>query len=189
MLGAGHGRLHEQVARLLQRQPGWITSPEVSFSVFGERGVIDVPAFHPARRMLLVIELKTELVDVQALLTAVDRYRRLAPRRASEKGWQARDVATWVILRDTSTSRRRVAAHATVLRSALPSDGRTMRSWLRDPHRPLAALSFLSDVHGGTAKPRSGGPRRVRLGVARSPHAGDSVGDVGPAASGPGVAI
>jgi hypothetical protein len=108
MLGAGHGRMHEQVARLLRRYPAWIAAPEVSFAFYGERGVIDVLAFHPARRMLLVIELKTELVDVQELLSAVDRYRRLASRVAVGRGWYAKDVAAWVVFRDTSTNRRRV---------------------------------------------------------------------------------
>ena len=33
--------------------------PEVSFSIYGERGVIDMLLWHPARRALLVVELKT----------------------------------------------------------------------------------------------------------------------------------
>lgn len=35
--------------------------PEVSFSIYGQRGVIDILAWHAATRSLLVIELKTEM--------------------------------------------------------------------------------------------------------------------------------
>jgi hypothetical protein len=163
--------------------------PEVSFAVYGERGVIDILAFHAAHRKLLVIELKTQLVDVQELLSAVDRYRRLAPRVAAERGWAAREAAIWVVLRDTTTNRRRVAAHVTVLRSALPHDGRTVRGWLRAPHGRLAALSFLSDLHPGPLDrvlpvvSASASPTHARLGV-RIPLASPSN-----PPSGPGVPI
>lgn len=176
MLGAGHGRMHEEVARLLRRHAAWLAVPEVSFAIYGERGVIDILAFHAARRKLLVIELKTQLVDVQELLSAVDRYRRLAPRLAAERGWDSRETATWVVLRDTTTNRRRVAAHATVLRSALPHDGRTVRGWLREPKGRLAALSFLPDGHPGTARSSVAVRQRVRVPNPRSgpmPGAGE----------------
>ncbi len=51
----------------------WLAQPEVSFAIYGERGVIDILAFHPRSRALLVIELKTGIVDVQALIGTVDR--------------------------------------------------------------------------------------------------------------------
>lgn len=173
MLGAAHGAMHEQVARLLRRHAAWLAVPEVSFAIYGERGVIDILAFHAARRKLLVIELKTQLIDVQELLSAIDRYRRLAPRLAAERGWDARETATWVVLRDTTTNRRRVAAHATVLRSALPHDGRTVRGWLREPQGRLAALSFLPDMHPGTARSTSTGRHRVRVPTPRSGRPAD----------------
>ena len=43
-------------------------APEVSFSIYGERGVIDILAWHPGRRALLIIELKTDIVDVNELV-------------------------------------------------------------------------------------------------------------------------
>lgn len=174
MLGAGHGRMHEQIARVLRRHPAWLAVPEVSFAVYGERGVIDILAFHAARRNLLVIELKTQLVDIQQLLSATDRYRRLAPRLAAERGWDVKETATWVVLRDTTTNRRRVAAHATVLRSALPHDGRTVRGWLREPQGRLAALSFLPDAHAGTTRSSATGRQRVRVPNPRSGRAQDA---------------
>jgi transcriptional regulator with XRE-family HTH domain len=62
LLNARHSGLHEQVARMFRDElPAWVIEPEVSFAVYGERGVIDVFAWHPARRALLVIELKTDM--------------------------------------------------------------------------------------------------------------------------------
>jgi hypothetical protein len=162
LLNAGHAAMHEMTARLFQRRPDWLTAPEVSFSIYGERGVVDVLAFHPPTGSLLVIELKTQIVDVEGLLTAVDRYRRLAPRLARDRGWQVRSVSACVLLRDTRTNRRGVADHASVLRAAFPGDGRTLRRWLTNPVGTISALGFLSyDQHAST-NARTAGVSRVR---------------------------
>ncbi len=87
VVGARHAAMTERVVAELDRIPGWQWAAEPSFSAWGERGIIDVLAWHAGRRCLLVIELKTELVDPAALLAQVDRYRRLAPAVARERGW------------------------------------------------------------------------------------------------------
>lgn len=162
LLNAGHAALHVLVARLLDRYPGWSRAAEVTFAVYGERGVIDVLAFHAGRRALLVIELKTTLVDVHELLSAVDRYRRLARRVAAERGWRATHVSAWVVMSATDTNRRRVAAHAAVVRAAFPDDGRDMRTWLRDPVGVRSALSYHADSRARTTSAERSGVRRVR---------------------------
>lgn len=177
MLNAGHGALHAGAAELLRRH-AWLTAPETTFSVYGERGSIDILAFHPPSGSLLVIELKTDLVDVSGLLAAVDRYRRLAPQLAARLGWQVRSVSCWVIFRDTATNRRRVAAHAGVLRSAFPVDGNEMRSWLARPEGQVAGLSFIAIGAAG-----SSGVRRVR-GPGRSSLSAMRPGTVGKPADG-----
>ena len=68
LVSARHARMHEIIARYFRDLPGWIVEPEVSFSVYGERGIIDVLAWHPTTRILLVIELKTEVVDLNEML-------------------------------------------------------------------------------------------------------------------------
>ncbi|MEP7378816.1 MAG: helix-turn-helix domain-containing protein [Chloroflexota bacterium] len=151
LLNARHSALHESVARSFAELPGWQIAPEVSFSIRGEKGIIDIIAWHAATRTLLVIELKTEIVDVNELLGTLDRKRRLASEIALERGWLAARVATWLIVADSRTNHRRVADHATTLRAALPAAGRTMSSWLRDPTAPIACLSFWTDApHSGT---------------------------------------
>ena len=89
-----HGR-HAAMGSFLAerlRGEGWEVAPEVSFSLFGERGVIDLLAWHPPRKALLVIELKTELVNPNELLGLMDRRLRLARRIAGDRGWT--DAAT-----------------------------------------------------------------------------------------------
>lgn len=166
LLNRRHSALHEAVAQLLGEAGGWQFAPEVSFSVYGERGFIDVLAWHPGLRMLLVIELKTMIVDVNELMGLVDRKRRLAMRIARERSWAATAVSAWVVVEERSTNRRRLSQHVTVLRAAFPDDGRTMRGWLRNPVHPVAALSFLS-IAGGASTPAGGGAQqRVRKPVA-----------------------
>ncbi|MBA2719964.1 MAG: helix-turn-helix domain-containing protein [Chloroflexi bacterium] len=164
MLAAGHSALHEAVARRLLHLDGWEFAPEVSFSKFGERGVIDILAWHVASTSLLVIELKTELVDFNEMLGTLDRKRRLAAEIARERGWleRAASVSVWLIVADSSTSRRRAADHATMLRAALPLDGRAIRSWLARPGSATGCLSFWSTGHAGTGTPPSALIRSTR---------------------------
>jgi transcriptional regulator with XRE-family HTH domain len=155
LVNARHSALHESVAAAFARLPGWTTMPEVSFSVYGERGVIDLLAFHRLTGCLLVIELKTEIVDVQLLVSDLDRKARLAPGLAVDRGWAVRSASRWVIISDDRTDQRRVAAHRAMLRAAFPQSGRTMRGWLSRPTGSVRALSMWT-----SATPRS--TRRVR---------------------------
>jgi hypothetical protein len=98
--------LQEVVIQRL-RAAGWQVWPEVSFSIFGERGVIDILAWHAATRTLLIIEIKTLLVDFGDLLATMDRRLRLAWRIAADRGLAPLFVGGWVAVRDTATNRRR----------------------------------------------------------------------------------
>jgi len=152
LLDARHAAMHETMAKLLGGLDGWVFEPEVSFSIYGERGIIDILAWHPGRRMLLVIELKTEVVEVSGLLGTMDQRRRLASEVASRFGWKPVAVSTWVIVAESRTNRRAVSAHASVLRAKLPVDGRRIGGWLRDPASRIDALSFLQYRHRGTVR-------------------------------------
>ena len=134
------------VARI--RAAGWVVAPEVTFSIYGERGSVDVLAWHAGTATLLVVELKTELTDLQDLLATVDRKRRLAPVIARDRGLlPVARVATWVIVLDTRTNRRRLAAYRALLRASFPADGRAMRAWLETPSSVVNCLGFLSNAH------------------------------------------
>jgi HTH-type transcriptional regulator / antitoxin HipB len=142
LVNADHSALHEAVLRVLVGVPGWTAASEVSFNIWGERGVIDILLWHPARRALLIIELKTELVDPGGLIAVMDIRCRLGPEIARQRGWDPVTVSTWVIVTRSRTSERRLGAFRSMLRTAFPVDGRGMRGWLRDPVGSVAALSL-----------------------------------------------
>lgn len=168
-----HAALHESVVRWFATLAGWSLAPEVSFSVWGERGAIDLLAWHAASASLLVIELKSEIVDVQELIGIVDRKRRLAPGIAAGRGWHATAAGAWVIVGESRTNRRRLAAHRAVLRAAFPADGRSVEAWLRRPGpAPLAALSFWPDSRAVSTTHVGRPRRRVRRGRAAEPCSG-----------------
>jgi transcriptional regulator with XRE-family HTH domain len=166
VVNARHAAMHEAIARSFRDRPDWKIQPEVSFSHFGERGVIDLLAWHPGRRSLLVVELKSELVDINDLMATMDRRRRLAPAIAKERGWVSGSVGVWVIVAGTMTNRRRLDAHSTVLGTAFPANRAAMTRWLEDPTGPIAGLTFLSGAHQRNVRAPIGGIRRV--GRARS---------------------
>jgi transcriptional regulator with XRE-family HTH domain len=143
LLNARHAAMHEAMARQLAAIGSWVVEPEVSFSIYGERGAIDILGWHAGARLLLVIELKTELVDISELMGTLDRKRRLAEQIGRARGWAAIHVGVWLVVADTRTNRRALATHATALRTKYPADGRTIRSWLRHPEGRVLALSFL----------------------------------------------
>lgn len=162
LVGGRHSAMHEEMARLFETLPEWTAIPEVTFSLFGERGAIDILAWHAASRTLLVIELKTELVDVQETVGTLDRKVRLAAEVARARGWKPVTVGSWLVLADSPTNRRRVQAHKAMLRAALPADGRTVPGWLRTPAGPISALSFLSSTRGMGSSRGLAPVRRVR---------------------------
>ena len=161
LLSARHSALHESVAGRFERLQGWQFAPEVSFSIYGERGTIDILAYHAASGALLVIELKTEIVDVNDLVGTLDRKARLGPTIAADRGWQARSVSRWVIVSRDKTNQRRIEAHRSILRAAFPSDGHVMRGWLAHPAESVSALSMWSPVAPTDTSPTRS--QRVRI--------------------------
>jgi transcriptional regulator with XRE-family HTH domain len=154
LLNARHSALSDSVIRAL-KGPGWILAPEVSISIYGERGVIDVLARHAQEGILLVIELKTEIVDLNELIGTFDRKVRLAPRIAREHGWaigSGTAVSAWVIVSDSRTNRRRLQDHAAMLRAAYPVDGRGVRRWLARPRGSIHCLSFWAPPQRAAAR-------------------------------------
>jgi transcriptional regulator with XRE-family HTH domain len=148
------------VARLTAR--GWQTLPERTFSVWGERGAIDVLAWHAAEKALLCVEVKTRLPDLQDLLSTMDRKRRLAPGLVRELGWRPIAVGSVLALPAETWARHVVARFAPVFAAALPMRAGEVQRWLRQPERDLRGIWFmLNDVSGGT-KHGSGGSMRVR---------------------------
>ena len=149
LLDEGHADVVGSVMTLLRRR-GWTVFSEVTFSQWGERGSIDVLAWHPATRMLLVVEVKTEITSAEETLRRLDVKVRLAPRIGEERfGAKPRSVARMLVVADRSTNRRRVARLAPLLDSAFPVRGTALRDWLRHPAAPIAGLLFAGERQPG----------------------------------------
>ena len=159
VLDRDHARIVEAVAALLTVS-GWIVIPEATFHIAGERGSIDLLAWHPIARIVLVIEVKSVVPDVQATLAGVDRKSRAAPHLARERGWDPAAVARILVLPDDRTARRRIDAFATTFERALPARTREIRRWLRRPAGALSGVLFLSDLPPGQARQRVRKPAR-----------------------------
>ena len=138
----------------------WLAATEVSFNVYGERGTIDILAFHEPTGSLLVIEIKSVVPDLQAMLGSLDRKTRLAADIARERGWRVRSVSRLLVLPDDRTARRRVERHDATFRAALPSRTVAVRRWLRAPAGRIAGVLFLTDVQQTSARHRVMPPRR-----------------------------
>lgn len=159
---SGHAALHEAVGGFLRTFAGWESDGEVTFAIYGERGVIDILAWHAASRSLLILELKTTLGDPQLLAASMDRRVRLGRRIAAERGWDPLTVSSWVVFGEGPTNRRHVARHEALLRGRWPAGGREMRAWLQRPRGTIHALSFFSDVRAGDRIGPTVTQRRVR---------------------------
>jgi predicted RNA-binding protein YlqC (UPF0109 family) len=143
LLNAKHSQLHELVARwFAQELPAWVLAPEVSYAIYGERGGVDIVAWHPGRRAILVIELKTDIVDVNQLIGKVGEKARLIRQIVRDSAMGSAHGVDVGDRRFGRTNRGRLAAHQAVLRAAFPADGRGMRRWLGDPAGSAAALSL-----------------------------------------------
>ncbi len=172
LLDEAHAALVDRIVRAL-RDWDWEVATEVSFSIYGERGSVDVVGWHPQTRILLVIEAKSVVPDVQATIHGIDRKQRLGGVIVRDRGWRPVSVARMLVIAEHRTARRRVDEHAATFAAAFPVRGVELRRWLRAPTPGgMSGLWFLpltpgaSATRGGPARAR-GGPARARGGPAR----------------------
>jgi transcriptional regulator with XRE-family HTH domain len=162
LMDEGHAALVGAVTAMLAGL-GWEVRPEVSFAVFGERGSIDVVAWHPASATLLVVEVKTTLTSIEETLRRHDAKARLAAEVCAERfGWRARSVGRLLVLPEGTTPRRQVERHAPVLDAAYPLRSDALRAWLRSPARAARGVLFLPDTSGVRGTRPVTGRRRIR---------------------------
>jgi transcriptional regulator with XRE-family HTH domain len=159
LLDAAHAGLVDQVVEVLVSE-GWQVVPEATFNEFGERGSIDVLAWHPVHGALLIVEVKSAMPDVQALLSGVDRKARIGRKLAELRGWRVRTVSRLIVFPEDRTTRRRVRAHASTFRLGYPAANREVRRWLREPAGAIAGVLFLPSRQSATSRHRVRPPGR-----------------------------
>jgi transcriptional regulator with XRE-family HTH domain len=156
LLDAAHAGLVERAVAALDKA-GWESVVEVTFARYGERGSIDVLAWHRATRTVLVVEVKSVIPDLQGMLSALDRKTRLAPSIARERGWGRPEVVgRLLILPASRTIERRLAMHGATFGTALPDRGHTVRSWIdRRRTGPMSGILLLPpDSHPASTRRR-----------------------------------
>jgi transcriptional regulator with XRE-family HTH domain len=144
LLDAGHAALVATVKRQLERW-NWLVRVEVSYSRYGERGRIDLLALHPRSGVLVVVELKTLLVDVQQLLGSLDVKARLASHVAEQLGWRSRTTVPAIVFAESATTRAQIARLDTLF-DRYPVRGRRALTWLRRPGVPPAGLLWFKPL-------------------------------------------
>jgi transcriptional regulator with XRE-family HTH domain len=113
----------------LFRSARWDVAVEVTFSIYGERGSIDVFAFHPIQHVVAVNEVKASVGEAGNTVLGVDRKSRLAPQIARGAGragaWRgswssptARRPATGSLVMPTRSGRRFRPAAASASRGS-----------------------------------------------------------------------
>lgn len=150
---AAHAAIQKTVAEGLT-DLGWLAQVEVSFNHYGDRGRVDVLAFHPGMRVVVAVEVKSALGDLQEALGRLDIKARLARTIAAEAGWSGVTGAVAMLaIGDSRTSRRLVGQHAALF-ARYSLRGRAAVAWLRRPRPPVpsGALWFvkLPDSHHTT---------------------------------------
>jgi len=155
LLDAAHAALVELVAATL-RAAGWEVVLEATFQIYGERGSVDILGWHAGSRVVLVIEIKSVVPDIQAMLASLDRKARLAPAISRDRGWAPATVGQLLVIGDTRTARRRIEALSTTFSSEFPDRAVAVRRWLAKPvaDAPLRGLWFLSAAHQVRARHR-----------------------------------
>lgn len=155
LIDADHARLVEVVATVLRRA-GWEVAAEVTFWIRGERGSVDLLAWHAPTRIVLVVEIKTVVPDQQSMLASHDRKARLGIEIAKARGWSGGAVAKLLVIRESRTSRRRVESHETTYATEYPDRAIAIRRWLLRPDasKLMRGLWFLSDGRQASSRHR-----------------------------------
>jgi hypothetical protein len=99
-----------------------------------------VLAWHPIHRALLNVGVKTRLVDLQDVLSKIDRKRRLAPTLARELGWRPLSFGSVLVLPHETWARNAVARFGPVFAAALPIRTEGMRRWMKRPDGEIRGI-------------------------------------------------
>jgi transcriptional regulator with XRE-family HTH domain len=169
LIDRGHAALVEHVVATLNAD-GWVTRVEVTFNDFGERGSADIVAWHPQERILLIVEVKTAIHDVQATASTFERKVRIVPEVLHDEArWDPRAVARLLVVAETHANRNVIRLHSAILDAIWPARTAAVRRWLKGPTietdeggRGFGGIWFLPFQRTGSAAARVRRAQRVR---------------------------
>ena len=151
-----HARCVAAVRRHLERG-GWAVATEVEITEPRSHGWIDLLAFDPAARRLLVIEVKTELRDLGALQRQLGWYARAAWTAARPYGWHPASSHAVLLVLETAANDAFLLANREAIDQAFPIRGRALVEVVDRTARRAAGGWGL-----GMLDPRTRGTRWLR---------------------------
>jgi transcriptional regulator with XRE-family HTH domain len=161
-----HALCGSYVVRQLERRT-FVTATEVRLGDAEPRGWIDILAFRPADRALLVEETKTDIPDIGALQRSLAFYEREAMAAARGLGWNPVRIVVLAAVLDTEVVGRRLADAPDLVRRAFPAPVDATAAWLADPGQPAPRGWTLAMIDpaarsGPWLRPTLLGSRRAR---------------------------
>ena len=149
---------------------GWTVAIEATYSVYGERGSIDVFAARMPELAVTVEEVKSDLTSLEQLGRKTDEKVRLVRARLCRDrfGFDPVAVGRILVLPDSATARRRVRRLAPALDSMFPARTWDVRRWLRKPIGDIAGILFVADTNLGSGRRDQRGRIRVRASRTRT---------------------
>jgi hypothetical protein len=140
-----HARCTTYATTRLQRE-GWLTGTEVEIGGDRSRGWIDILAYQPDHRLLLVIEIKTEIRDLGAIERTLGWYEREAWLAAKRLGWRPSKVLGCLLLLATELNEARIADNRAALSDGFPLRATSLRRILANevpPPSPARAMAVI----------------------------------------------
>jgi DNA-binding XRE family transcriptional regulator len=126
-----HARCSAYVDRRMRRHD-WVVAREREVISGRTHGWIDLLAFDPTSKTLVIIEIKTRLEDVGAVERQVGWYERESREIAVGLGWRPRRTLSWLLLLASDEVEGQLSLHRELLRMAFPERARVMRALVND---------------------------------------------------------
>lgn len=162
LIDARHATLVEQVSGLIAGW-GWFALPEVTFSVYGERGSIDLLAAHAGSRTVVVFEMKTDMYSIEETVRRHDvKVRHVAAIAVERFGWRPERIARILVIAESTPARAAIARHQATFAAVYPLRGKQVREWLQRPVGVGDGVWLLRLKHAEIGKRRGSGFSRVR---------------------------
>lgn len=122
-----HARCSAYVDRRF-RAAGWVTRREVEVVHGRWHGWIDLLAFDPRTRTLVVVEVKTRLDDVGGVERQLAWYERHVLEVARSAGWRPSRTSSWLLLLASDEVESVLRANRVAMGVAFPDRARAMRA-------------------------------------------------------------
>jgi transcriptional regulator with XRE-family HTH domain len=133
------------VARL--RRAGWMAESEVEIRGSAGPGWIDVLAYHPTSRVMLVIEVKTEIHDFGRIQRTLGWYEHAAWAATRGFGWLPRRGSAALVLLDTRAVADRLRNNRLLAAQAFPERAEGLARLIEAPAvAPVDSGRFLAVV-------------------------------------------